>query len=218
MNSGVSGAGSAEGAAAGGGFKEVSRLFPGSCHISGWGKNCRGGRHRGGCQEEPWGLHSRVGGCPLGSAVGWGESPGCGNRNLLRCGVGGRVGGDSPSWGLDVLGGQGSPHFPGLGRSGCCSLSVCILPHVSASWGTWDLPPYSCVEPPQSHLRGANGPGAAPAPGDKTPPSVLSERGPGGLSLRITHVGRGTEKPGAFLGSECCPSLRGAYASPRFLR
>lgn len=90
MNLGVSGAGSAEGAAARGWFKELPRLFPGSCHIWGWGQTWdgAGGRQQGGCQEECEGCKARMG--VLGLGVRRGENPACGNRNLLRCGVASR--------------------------------------------------------------------------------------------------------------------------------
>lgn len=72
-----------------------------------------------------------------GGAMGVAKQGGCGGLVVgsagrvqpagreTCCGAGGD--GDVPSWGSGTLVGQGSPRFPGLGWSGCCSLGVCTL-------------------------------------------------------------------------------------------
>lgn len=107
---------------------------------------------------------------------------------------GGQGWADVPSWGSGVLVGPGSPHFPGLGQLGCCSLGVCTLPCMSASQQARDLPWYPHVVPLQGHLLGANGLGVAPAPGNRTPRCCCRRGGQAGLSPQITRVGHGTEK------------------------
>lgn len=164
VNSGVSGAGSAEGAAAGGGFKEVSRLFPGSCHISGWGKTCRGGRHRGGCQEEPWGLHSRVGGCPgLGGGVG-GESR---LREQKPAAVrgGGQGWGGQPELGFGHAGGSGQPPLSRAGAVGVLlSRRLHPPPCVSIMGDLGPAPVQPCCAPPKSPTGGKRS-GSSSSPG-----------------------------------------------------
>lgn len=128
MNLGVSGAGSAEGAAARGWFKELPRLFQGSCHIWGWGQTWGGG----GGEAAGWvpggvqGLQSKDG-CPGLGSEARGESS---LREQKPAAVLGREQGwgDVLSWGSGMLAGPSSPHFLGLGCSGCCSLGICTLP------------------------------------------------------------------------------------------
>lgn len=179
-------------------FQEVPQAFPGVLPHVGLGADWEGENALG------WvpGGAAKQGGCP-GLAVGWGESPACGNRALLWCGAGGtRLAG---VWAQRWV--RAAPAPQGWGSWGAALSVFAPSPCISITGGPVTCPDTTMLYPPKSPAAGQQS-GSVTSPGGRDARCRCRIVGQAGSTGDLCHSWH--RKPGAGgVGEQLLPHIVG---------